>query len=90
MRVQSLTEIKPPADCRNAQLKMSAKQTRIPHQERRGVLDDIQAEASFFSEKKLYWKNKDRGTLQNRAMTGKKDERTDTGTASAGVCGTDA
>ena len=39
MRVQSLTEIKPPADCRNAQLKMSAKQTRIPQQERRGVLE---------------------------------------------------
>ena len=39
MRVQSLTEIKPPADCRNAQLKRSAKQTRIPQQERRGVLE---------------------------------------------------
>ena len=39
MRVQSLTEIKSPADCRNAQLKMSAKQTRIPQQERRGVLE---------------------------------------------------
>ena len=35
---QSLTEIKPPADCRNAQLKMSARLTRIPQQERRGVL----------------------------------------------------
>ena len=30
---------KPPADCRNAQLKMSARLTRIPQQERRGVLD---------------------------------------------------
>lgn len=36
---QSLTEIKPPADCRNAQLKMSARLTRIPQQERRGVLE---------------------------------------------------
>ena len=33
------TIIKPPADCRNAQLKMSARLTRIPQQERGGVLE---------------------------------------------------
>ena len=40
MGVQSPTEIKPPADCRDAQMKMSAKLTRIPQQERRGVLEN--------------------------------------------------
>ncbi|MCI5935203.1 MAG: hypothetical protein MRZ65_06780 [Lachnospiraceae bacterium] len=40
-----MTGIKPPADCRNAQLKLSAKQTRIPQQERRGVLELMKLEA---------------------------------------------
>ena len=49
MKVQSLTEIKPPADCRNAQMKLSAKQTRIPQQERRGVLEIVSAVSAVAS-----------------------------------------
>ena len=49
VNVQSLTETKPLADCRNAQMKQSAKQTRIPQQERRGVLEIASAVSAVAS-----------------------------------------